>query len=135
MTELSTRTFVKKGVPALPYKKITDLALAGWNISLVFVGRTRATTLNKRLRRKTYAPNVLSYQTGKKSGEIIICPDVAKTQHARYDMTYQQFIAYLFIHGCMHLKGYPHGTTMEKRERGILSRVTHLHEKKNSNRN
>ena len=72
MTTLSTRKMVSKGVPTLPFTAIAEKALPGWDISLVFVGTARATSLNKALRKKTYAPNVLSYETGKKSGEIII---------------------------------------------------------------
>ena len=132
---LSVRKMVKKGVPALSYEKILESILPGWDISLVFVGSARAISINTQLRKKTYAPNVLSYETGKKSGEIIICPDVAKKQHESYDMTYPQFVVYLFIHGCMHLKGYAHGTTMERRERVLLSQVTHLYQAKNRNRN
>lgn len=135
MTSLSIRKLVTKGIPALPYAKIAEKALPGWELSLVFAGKARATSLNKTLRRKSYAPNVLSFSVGKKSGEIIICPEVAKKQHAEYGMTYQEFIAYLFIHGCLHLKGHTHGTTMERRERVLLSYATHLHEAKDRHRN
>jgi ssRNA-specific RNase YbeY (16S rRNA maturation enzyme) len=34
--------------------------------------------LNKKLRNKTYTPNVLSYAVGEKSGEMIICREVAR---------------------------------------------------------
>jgi rRNA maturation RNase YbeY len=122
MSSLEVTQFVSHGVPKHPYEKVAKQVLPSWDISLVFAGRTRATTLNKQLRRKSYAPNVLSYTVGKKSGEIIICPPVAKTQAHSYDMSQSEFILYLFIHGLLHLKGHAHGSTMEKRERATLAR-------------
>ncbi len=123
MSSLDIKAFTKKGVPRLSYDTIAKQVLPGWEISLVFAGRARATSLNKVLRKKSYAPNVLSYVTGHKSGEVIICPEVAASQAASYDMTHKKFITYLFIHGLLHLKGLKHGTTMEKQERALILRV------------
>jgi len=122
MTAVSIRNFTRRPAPRASFSHILNEALPGWEISLVFAGTRRATTLNKQLRKKTYAPNVLSYESGKKSGEVIICLEVARKQAPSYDMTYEQFVAYLFIHALMHLKGYPHGPTMEKRERWLMAR-------------
>ena len=122
MRRLSIRSFVRSTLPRVPYDEILQTTLPSYEISLVFAGRTRATSLNKTLRKKTYTPNVLSYETGTRSGEIIICPDVARRQATSYGMTYRMFLAYLFIHGLLHLKGAVHGTTMEKRERALLAR-------------
>lgn len=124
MSALSIKRFVSSWIPKHPYKKVAKKILPLWDVSLVFAGRTRATTLNKKLRGKSYAPNVLSYKAGNKHGEIIICVDVAKRQAPRYKMSQSLFILYLFIHGLLHLKGYAHGTTMEKRERVILARFS-----------
>jgi ssRNA-specific RNase YbeY (16S rRNA maturation enzyme) len=33
-----------------------------------------------------------------------------------FDRSYENFIYFLFIHGCVHLKGYDHGSTMERIE-------------------
>ena len=76
------------------------------------------------LRNKSYVPNVLSYESGKNSGEIIICLSVAKQQASSYDLSYRNFTAFLFIHGLLHLKGLPHGSTMEQHERTLLKRFT-----------
>lgn len=114
---LDTRNFTRQTPPRHPYEEMAKTILPGWDISLVFVGKTRAQSLNYALRKKTYVPNVLSYESGNKSGEIIICLEVAKRQARSYGLTYQQHVAYLFIHGLLHLKGYPHGPTMDKLER------------------
>ena len=106
------------------YSLIAAEVLPGWELSLVFVGPTRAKQLNESLRGKSYTPNVLSYVAGAKSGEIIICPAVAKRQAPDYDLSYKNFIIYLFIHGLLHLKGHPHGATMEKHERALMARFS-----------
>ncbi|CAN5705131.1 hypothetical protein BH11PAT2_BH11PAT2_05930 [soil metagenome] len=98
--------------------------LPGWDISLVFAGEIRAKALNIALRQKNYIPNVLSYETGKKSGEIIICPSIAKKQAPEHELPYKEFLALLFIHGLLHLKGQRHGATMEKHERQLAARFT-----------
>ena len=124
MASVDVRNLTRRPTPRFPYQEAAKAALPGWEISLVYVGEARATRMNKALRKKSYAPNVLSYETGTKSGEIVICLPVAKKQAPDYGMTYRNFVAYLFIHGCLHLKGLPHGTTMEAKERALMARLT-----------
>jgi probable rRNA maturation factor len=122
MSKLDIRNFTRSKSPAFPFQKALEATLPSWEISLVFAGEQRAQSLNIKLRNKDYVPNVLSYVSGKKSGEIIICPSVAKKQARAYELTPTQMTGFLFIHGLLHLKGLPHGATMDKREREILSR-------------
>lgn len=56
--------------------------------------------------------NVLSFPLSKTSGEILICPTAAGPYT----------LAYLFIHGCLHLKGKKHSDTMEREENRILKK-------------
>jgi probable rRNA maturation factor len=107
-----------------PFDTAYTHILPAWDISLAFAGTKRAQRMNKALRNKDYIPNVLSYETGKNSGEIVICLLEAKKQAPEYDMSYTQFVGFLFIHGLLHLKGEQHGATMEKQERLLLKRFT-----------
>ena len=132
-SSLDTRNFTRQSIPAFPYAKALATALPGWDMSLVFVGTTRAKHMNEVLRKKDYVPNVLSYETGKKSGEILICLEVAKKQAPDYGMTYTEFVGLLFIHGCLHLKGQAHGTTMERQERLLLKRLTNRSSRTSTN--
>ncbi len=130
-SSLDVRNFTRAHrIPAFSYDRIAKTVLPDWEISLVFVGERRAQNLNRQLRKKDYVPNVLSYETtgltgqGERSGEIIICPSVALRQAGSYDLSYRNFVAFLFIHGLLHLKGLRHGTTMERHERTFLKRFT-----------
>ncbi len=139
MNALEIRNTTREKHPGLPYQDIAHHILPTFDISLVFVGETRAKSLNKILRNKDYIPNVLSYELEKNSGEVVICLKEAKRQAPSFEMSYKTFVGYLFIHGLSHLKGYQHGTTMERYEEKALQRFLdskiHLtNEKKNRNR-
>ena len=131
-TTLDIRNFTKSPIPKFPYKDALQATLPGWEMSLAFAGKTRAQSMNIQLRGKDYVPNVLSYESGAKSGEIVICLEEAKKQAPDYDMTYTEFVGFLFIHGCLHLKGELHGATMERTERLLLKRFTNRSKKRSS---
>lgn len=137
MSNLDIRNFTRRSVPVFAYQKALEAILPAWDISLVFAGEARAKSLNQSLRNKDYIPNVLSYESGKKSGEIVICLNVAERQAPSYGLSYKHMTGYLFIHALLHLKGMPHGATMDKRERELLSRFINVvppHGPKDSNR-
>jgi probable rRNA maturation factor len=103
--------------PTLPYETIKNAILGKrYVLELSFVGTKRAQTINQRSRKKSYAPNVLSFPYTATHGEIVLCPLVAKREAVPYGMTYEGYIGFLFIHGLLHLKGYDHGPAMEKLE-------------------
>lgn len=112
-----------KSYPRLPYQKMKEDVLGlHYELSLVFVGKTRAQALNRTHRNKTYVPNVLSFPIDTHIGEIFITPEVAKKEAAAFGMTRNGYIGYLFIHGLLHLKGHTHGSAMEKAEARYTSR-------------
>lgn len=107
-----------KTFPKLPYQEIQEKILGkSYSLSLIFIGEKRACALNKTHRNATYIPNVLSFPLTHDTGEIYITPNVAQKEASKYEMTSTEYIGYLFIHGLLHLKGYPHGDTMEKLEK------------------
>ena len=93
-----------------------------YELSLVIVGERKARTLNRMYRGKNYVPNVLSFPLSKSAGEIFINPQKAEREAPRFGMSRSTYLAYLFIHACLHLKGMRHGATMESIERRALRR-------------
>jgi ssRNA-specific RNase YbeY (16S rRNA maturation enzyme) len=61
-TDLSIKDYTRRKAPGVSFLPIAEHVLPGWDISLVFVGETRARNLNQTLRKKGYTPNVLSYE-------------------------------------------------------------------------
>ena len=92
-----------------------------FNLSLVFVGHAASRRLNKSLRGKDRPTNVLSFPLSKTSGEIFIDLAQAEKEHRKFDMTFKKFVAYLCIHGLLHLKGMEHGAKMDQAEKRLLS--------------
>lgn len=110
-------TSTVKEYPICPYEVIKKKILgSSYQLSLAFVGATRARQLNETYRQKSYVPNVLSFPLAEQQGEIIICPAVANREASKFSLSKDGYIAYLFIHGLLHLKGYDHGDTMDKLE-------------------
>ena len=111
--------------PHLPYQRMKDEVLGKkYQLSLVFVGESRAREINQTTRSKTYAPNVLSFPLSKDSGEIFMAPSVAKREAKKYGHSYNRHVCYLFIHGLLHLKGLDHGKKMEASEQEYLKRFS-----------
>jgi probable rRNA maturation factor len=110
----------KGKLPRLPFVHIKEKSLGiTYELALIFVGDKTSRALNKKYRDKTYTPNVLSFPLSKNAGEIYINPNVAKKQAPKFGVNTETFIAHLFIHGLMHLKGYDHGSKMDKAEAKI----------------
>lgn len=109
--------------PDFPYAAIKDAILGkSYQLSTAFVGTKRAQKLNVAYRQKTYVPNVLSFPLDDGHGEMYLCPEIAYPEAKDFNLTKDGYIAFLFIHGCLHLKGYDHGDTMEALERRFMKR-------------
>lgn len=111
-----------KKFPKLQYEAMKDAVLGkNYSLSLIFIGEKRARDLNSKHRKASYVPNVLSFPLTKTVGEIYITPQIAKKESKKFNMTPSGYIGFLFIHGLLHLKGYPHGATMERLEKKYIA--------------
>lgn len=93
-----------------------------YNVSIVLIGNTKAKQLNKKYRNKEYAANILTFPLGNTDAEIFLnIPGIQQEAHT-FDFTPSQHARFLLIHGCLHLKGYTHGGTMEQAEEHLLKK-------------
>jgi len=110
-----------KDYPTFPYEKIKESVLGKkYVLTLAFVGTKRAQRLNTIYRQKSYVPNVLSFPLSDSQGEIYLCPEIAYPEAKNFNLSQNGYIAFLFIHGLLHLKGHDHGATMEGLEQRYL---------------
>ena len=108
-------------VAGIPFSAIKDHILGTrYELSVALLTPAEATRVTLETKKKDKASNVLAFPLSKTSGEILLCPATARTQARDYSMTPHTFLAYLFIHGCLHLKGMQHGATMESEECRVL---------------
>jgi probable rRNA maturation factor len=112
-------------VPRVAYADIKNAVLGPkYSLSLAFLTPTEARKITKERKKKDKASNVLSFPLSKNSGEILICPATARKQAPDYELSSEEFIVKLFIHGLLHLKGLPHGATMDHEESRIAKKFS-----------
>lgn len=100
------------------YKRLTSQA----ELSLIFLSKAKAKKINKQYRGKNYATDVLSFlDDGVCLGELAICPEVIAKQAKDHDLTFNQELAYMIIHGVLHLLGYDH--ELNAREEKIMLEI------------
>lgn len=110
-------------VPRIPFEAMLAAALPkGYELSLVLCGDSLARRVNTQYRKKTYAANVLSFPISKQEGEIFLNVRASEREAKRYGVSKRARLGLLFVHGLLHLRGLPHGRTMESEERRVLRR-------------
>ena len=108
----------------LPFLDIKDKILGKkYELSLVLADKKTVVNLNKQYRDKDYTPNILSFPYSKNTGEIFIHLPTAKKQAPDFEMDFDTYLVFLFIHGCLHLKGLEHSSTMEEEEIKFLNKL------------
>jgi len=126
MIETGSFTITNKtnGIPTLvgvPFVSIKNKILGEkYELSLGLLTPLKQKQINLKYRNKNETTNILSFPFSKDSGEITIDPIKVKKDAPLFQMTYPQFFKYLFIHGCLHLKGFEHSSTMERQEKKYL---------------
>lgn len=109
--------------PRIPFARIATAVLgSSYELSVALLTPKAARALTRRVKNKNTASNVLAFPLGARHGEVILCPAQARAQAAEYGYAPRDFLAYLFIHGLLHLKGRRHGATMESEEQRFLKR-------------
>jgi probable rRNA maturation factor len=110
----------------------------GREMGVRVVGAAESRRLNSQYRGKNRPTNVLSFPVaplpGKPVGEarplgdLVICPQVLRTEAREQKKTLRAHWAHLVVHGVLHLIGYDHereaeASRMEQREISVLRRL------------
>lgn len=123
MCKLSIQHEVSADVSRALFANIAkDILPLDYELNLVFVGPKRIQELNLIYRGKDTPTDILSFPLEKNKGEIYICPSESRIEAKKFDRSLDNFLAFLFIHGCVHLKGYDHSAKMESIEAEIRKR-------------
>jgi len=93
-------------------------------VTLRIVSEREGRSLNRTFRKKDYATNVLSFQ----SGDVVLCHPVIRREARAQGKTVTAHYAHLVVHGILHLRGYRHekkrdAARMEAREIRLLRRA------------
>lgn len=107
----------------VPFEALAAAALPkGYHLSLVICGDRLAQRMNKEYRKKSYRPNVLSFELAKNEGEIFLNIRKAAREAKREGISTNKRLALLFVHGCFHLAGHQHSDHMESLELKVLKK-------------
>ena len=104
----------------------------GAELSVLLVGRDHIKRLNARFAGDDYATDVLSFpmmedeESSLLLGDVVICPDIARSNAAKVGHDMGAELELLLVHGTLHLLGYDHDeeeekTRMEERQRQLLA--------------
>lgn len=95
--------------------KYIDMEENNYEISLLITDDETIHQLNKEYRQKDKPTDVLSFPMEDEVmlGDIVISLDTAKKQAQEREIGLDREIAFLFIHGLLHLLGYDHETSVE----------------------
>ena len=88
-----------------------------YSLSLAFISPAKSRAINKKYRGKNKPANVLAFPYAPNEGEILLTKKVIEKDAPKFDMTPREFERFLVIHGMLHLKGYRHGSRMERQEK------------------
>ncbi len=82
-----------------------------FEVEVNFVGPKRMRELNKEMRGRSYTPAVLSFayyepqEDGMLLGEVLICKSEAKKLAKKNEVTFEEQINQLVVHGTKHILG------------------------------
>jgi probable rRNA maturation factor len=93
-----------------------------YTLSVTVVGEKKMRELNRQFRNIDKPTDILSFPLEKDSGEIFLNIKYTKLEAKKFERSYENFLAFLFIHGLVHLKGHDHGSTMEALEKRYRSK-------------
>ncbi|HIG48939.1 MAG TPA: rRNA maturation RNase YbeY [candidate division Zixibacteria bacterium] len=91
-------------------------------VTMIFIDDAYIRRLNREYRHLDRATDVLSFKMDDGTtpdqdllGEIYISMDRARDQAVRYHVSVDEELQRLVVHGCLHLLGYDHHRTAERR--------------------
>jgi probable rRNA maturation factor len=115
----------EKIVKNIEFEKMKDAVLGhDYQLSLVIASDELSRRLNHEYRGKNKPTDILSFPLEKNvlkngSGEIFLNPRQCAAKAREFGRTFENYLAFVFIHGLFHLNGFDHGSRMESEEAKI----------------
>lgn len=113
---------ITKGkLPSLPFARVKNEILGKqFALSLAFIDLTTMKKLSREYKGDPSHTNILTFPLDSQEAEIVMNLQTIRSAAKHFNMSYREHILFLFIHGCLHLKGYKHGPEMESLEEKLL---------------
>ena len=124
LSEMTCQNLVTHAPKHLPASLMKKIAARG-SLSLTLVSNRQIRCLNRQWRSKDAATDVLSFPLNLEAppaglpweiGEVIISVEKAIEQADSLGHSIERELAFLFVHGCLHILGFDHQTAREEKE-------------------
>jgi probable rRNA maturation factor len=124
LSEQICANLVRRLPPHLNRQQIKQIGERG-SLSLILVSNRQIRTLNRQWRGKDAATDVLSFPLDLQAppvelpwefGEVIISVEKAHEQADSFGHSVERELAFLFVHGCLHVFGFDHEVAEEEKE-------------------
>lgn len=125
----------KRKIRSIVVRLLKNLDCTDKEVSLIFVNDETIRQLNNQYRKKNKPTDVLSFslQEGEFSninpdvlGDIVISVETATINARKNDLSLEQEINFLIIHGLLHLLGYDHENTTKEEKKQMRQREKEL---------
>jgi len=114
---------IKAEIPERDSKSLSRSILGKqYDLSVVLVGNAVSRKFNSLYRGVDRPTNILSFALSAHEGELLLNLPLARKEAVLAKARLADYLLYLLAHGMLHLKGYAHGTIMEKRELTALKK-------------
>ena len=106
-------TFVRRWVRSvaneLQSRKVAN-DLKSKSLQIIFINRAQSQQLNHQFRKKKKPTDVLSFSPAEPGslGELAICVPLVRVQAKEHQLTFNEELGYLLLHGILHLLGFEH---------------------------
>ena len=113
-----------------------------FSVSIAYISDQKMREINHRYRKIDKTTDILSFSLDKNLGEILISKKEAEKKARLFGMKNKDYLDYILIHGLLHLKGFEHGSIMERHEKRLCKLfgirlpyfLDELNEQKNNSR-
>jgi len=116
-TTITISNTTKRKLTSLRFEHLKNAILGEkYELSVVFIGKTKMQGLNKKYRNIDKSTDILSFPISPDHGEIFISILDANKKAKDFDRSEENYLEFLFIHGLVHLIGFDHGKEMDELE-------------------
>ncbi|QQR50116.1 rRNA maturation RNase YbeY [Candidatus Nomurabacteria bacterium] len=110
-------SMTKGKLPSLPLVSIKNAILGEtYDLSIIIATPAVSKKFNFRFRKKDKPTTILSFSLSPVSGELMLELGLIKKEAKNLGADYTKHLAYLLIHGMLHLKGMEHSSKMDTEE-------------------
>jgi rRNA maturation RNase YbeY len=107
----------KGKLPSLPFVNVKEAILGkSYKLDVALVTADSMDQISLEYKKELGHRNVLGFPYSDKSGEIFMNLQTLRSEAKNFSHSYEQHILFMFIHECLHLKGFKHGKEMENQE-------------------